>query len=420
MLGQRCEPAISRSQNLRAPVMTPFDPTCVAARMGTNSLQREIEELATRLAPASGGRTLDELARIRRDLASGGERESTIELPSLRLGFACKQRWEDMVGDDRVRACGGCDRPVFNLSAMTREEAERVLATRGLTPCVRFYRRPDGTVMTTDCPAGERREKRRLAVVASSLATGATVAAPSLASAAPADPAPPVATPDSTEEAATPDPATQTTPDVGAVTTVDTMPLMGVPIREYELGVMFVEPRPRPAVEWSIWGRLGRGVRTQPPTVLARSLTPPQAESSAMWEAAVAAEVTVGVAHHGNLRLGAWAELRTSSGAVAGSELVVEGLPPHPLSSRIGGAGTIVLRAGGNAHVITTALGVGYVGSWPRDDPWIRWAKHLAGARIVASLNRSLDDPREWSALFGLEVEPLGAVHAVLDLATGR
>jgi len=38
-----------------------------------------------------------------------------------------------MVGDDRVRACGGCDRPVFNLSAMSREEAERVLAARGLT-----------------------------------------------------------------------------------------------------------------------------------------------------------------------------------------------------------------------------------------------------------------------------------------------
>jgi hypothetical protein len=33
-----------------------------------------------------------------------------------------------------------------------------VLATRGITPCVRFYRGADGTVMTTDCPTGTRRE----------------------------------------------------------------------------------------------------------------------------------------------------------------------------------------------------------------------------------------------------------------------
>jgi hypothetical protein len=35
-------------------------------------------------------------------------------------------------------------------------------------------------------------------------------------------------------------------------------------------------------------------------------------------------------------------------------------------------------------------------------------------------VNRSLDDPREWSATFGIEVEPLGVLHAVLDLATDR
>lgn len=79
---------------------------------------------------------------------------------------------------------------------MTRDEAERVLATRGLTPCVRFYRRPDGTVMTTDCPSGARREGRRLAVLASSLAAGAALAAPSSARAEPA-PDPTVETPDS-------------------------------------------------------------------------------------------------------------------------------------------------------------------------------------------------------------------------------
>ena len=99
---------------------------------------------------------------------------------------------------------------------------------------------------------------------------------------------------------------------------------------------------------------------------------------------------------------------------------MIQGLPPHPDTSRIGGAGSIVLRAGGNAHVFTAALGFGYVGAFQRTDPWIRWARHLVGARILASVNRSLDDPREWSATFGVEVEPLGVLRAVLDLATER
>jgi len=79
----------------------------------------------------------------------------------------------------------------------------------------------------------------------------------------------------------------------------------------------------------------------------------------------------------------------------------------------------VVLRAGGNGHVVTGALGVGYVGSWPRSDPWIGWAGHVVGGRVVVSMNRSLDDPRDWSATLGLELEPIGAVHAAIDLVAG-
>jgi len=174
----------------------------------------------------------------------------------------------------------------------------------------------------------------------------------------------------------------------------------------------------RPTVEWSLWGRLGVGVAAQHPTVLARTLTPPTVVPSTTWEAAAAAELTVGVARDGNIRLGAWGELRTSSGPVVGGELVLEDLAPHPMESRIGGAGSVVLRLGGNAHVVTGAFGFGYVGSWARSDPWLHWAGHVVGARLVASVNRSLDDPHDWSATIGLEVEPIGALHAVLDLAT--
>jgi hypothetical protein len=376
------------------------------------ALQREIGALESQLDP--GGRVTEELATVRRGLSDGGKCNPTLELPNIRIGFACKERWDDMIGDDRVRACGGCDRPVFNLSSMTRDEAAQVLATRGLTPCVRFYRRPDGTVMTADCPTGERREGRRLAVVASSLAAGTALATPS-ASAEPASQQSEVAPPDSTEA-----------PPVESITIDDDTVTMGIPIPtrdfssvEYEMGDIIVEPRERPSIEWSIWGRLGMGVATRHPNVLARSLTPPEPASSSIWEAALATDITLGIARGGDLRVGVWGELRTSSGPVVGGELVVDGLPPHPDGGRLRKSATVVLRAGGNAHVVTGAVGVGFVGAWPRGDSWLR-SGHVAGARLVASMNRSRDNPRDWSATIGLEVEPIGAVRAVLDLAKRR
>jgi len=380
-------------------------------------LQLEITRLETKL---DAGRVTGELATVRRGLADTGTREPAVALPSLRIGFACKQRWDDMVGDERVRACAGCDRPVFNLSEMTRAEAERVLATRGLTPCVRFYRRPDGTVMTTDCPSGVPRDRRRLAVVASSLAAGTVLATAAPARADP-DPTPEttVETPDAISDAAAGEPD----PVKPVVTTIliDDRMEMGLPESrtfDAEMGVIIAIPEDRPKLEWSLWGRLAAGIGSSSgPGLISRTrpgrISPAPGSISSTTEAALGAELTVGVARSGDLRLGAWTELRTTSDPVAGGELVIEGLPPHPWDSRIGGEGSIVLRAGGNAHVVTGALGFGYVGS--HGDPWPRWARHVVGARVVASLNRSLDDPRDWSATLGLEIDPIGAIHAVLD-----
>lgn len=389
-----------------------------------DELRREIEGLEAQLEP---GATTRELAQIRRGLAQGGKYAPAITLPNLKIGFACKERWDDMVGDERVRACAGCDRPVFNLSEMTRAEAERVLATRGLTPCVRFYRRPDGTIMTADCPTGEKRERRHLAVVATSIAAGATLASP----AARADDTPPA---DGVTVIPADPPVIDPTVEQGQGITIDHDYIQGLPVPTrtfegvmgvpqeppHEMGIMIIEePRERPALEWSLWGRLGVGITSPHATVLARGLTPPEQQPSTLFEAALGTDLTLGVAAHGKYRLGAWGEIRTTSAAVIGGELVIEGLPPHPYSSAIRGAGSIVLRAGGNSHVFTTALGFGYVGSYRHDDPWIPWLGHVVGGRIVASMNHSLDDPREWSVTFGLEVEPLGLAHAVLDLVKG-
>ena len=94
-------------------------------------------------------------------------------LDSITVATPCAVPWGAMRGDDRSRSCGQCRRQVFDLSAMTTAEAVALLAAPGDQPCVRLYRRPDGRVLTADCPAGLRvrvwRGLRRRAAWAASL-----------------------------------------------------------------------------------------------------------------------------------------------------------------------------------------------------------------------------------------------------------
>lgn len=78
-------------------------------------------------------------------------------LHNIQIATPCTASWDKMQGDSRVRHCGDCNKNVFNLSAMPEAEAAALLAgnTKGEL-CVRFYRREDGTVMTSDCGASPR------------------------------------------------------------------------------------------------------------------------------------------------------------------------------------------------------------------------------------------------------------------------
>ncbi len=71
-----------------------------------------------------------------------------------------------MSGDDKVRACSGCNKNVFNISAMTRAEAEAFLAEYGASQCTKFYRRKDGSIMTDDCPRALRKLRDQCKVIA--------------------------------------------------------------------------------------------------------------------------------------------------------------------------------------------------------------------------------------------------------------
>jgi len=70
-----------------------------------------------------------------------------------------------MYGNDRMRHCGDCKLNVYNLSGMSREEAENLVINAEGRLCVRFYRRPGGMIITENCPVGWARVTARAKVV---------------------------------------------------------------------------------------------------------------------------------------------------------------------------------------------------------------------------------------------------------------
>ena len=90
-------------------------------------------------------------------------------LDNIRIASPCTANWDEMYGDDRRRFCADCKLNVYNLSDMTRRQAENLLIDSEGRLCVRFFRRADGTVITRDCPVGWRALKRRVSHVATAV-----------------------------------------------------------------------------------------------------------------------------------------------------------------------------------------------------------------------------------------------------------
>lgn len=87
-------------------------------------------------------------------------------LEQVTIKTPCRESWDAMTGDDRTRFCARCSKNVYDLSAMTQDEAEAFLATHldDEDACVRLYRRPDGRVLTSECVQGTRgRHARKVA-----------------------------------------------------------------------------------------------------------------------------------------------------------------------------------------------------------------------------------------------------------------
>jgi len=101
-------------------------------------------------------------------------------LNHVEVAAPCKADWDQMIGSEQTRFCGQCSLNVYNLSGMTKDEAESLIARNEGRLCVRFYRRTDGSIITRDCPVGLRAIRDRVsywtkAIIAAALTFLATV-----------------------------------------------------------------------------------------------------------------------------------------------------------------------------------------------------------------------------------------------------
>lgn len=71
-------------------------------------------------------------------------------LDSIKSPAPCSKDWNEMTGDELVRFCSGCEKNVYNLSAMTRKEARKFVAKNSGKVCVRYVRLANGKVQTAD------------------------------------------------------------------------------------------------------------------------------------------------------------------------------------------------------------------------------------------------------------------------------
>jgi len=95
----------------------------------------------------------------------------TNPLDSIKVASPCSADWNAMIGNNKQRFCGQCKLNVYNLSGMTRQEAENLIMSSEGSLCARFFKRADGTIITKDCPVGWAAVKKRMSRVWTAVAS---------------------------------------------------------------------------------------------------------------------------------------------------------------------------------------------------------------------------------------------------------
>jgi len=98
-------------------------------------------------------------------------RERLPILDNIRVATPCSADWNAMTGDERARLCGQCDRHVYDISGLTRDQAEELIIEKEGVLCVRYFQRADGTILLADCEIGLEQKRRRRLFAAGAAAT---------------------------------------------------------------------------------------------------------------------------------------------------------------------------------------------------------------------------------------------------------
>jgi hypothetical protein len=111
-----------------------------------------------------------EVADATRLLDEARTRAKLPVLDNIRVATPCSADWAKMTGDDRARACADCNKSVYNISDLTRDEAQALIIEKEGKLCVRYFQRADGTILLKDCSIGVGRKRKRRLIAAGAAA----------------------------------------------------------------------------------------------------------------------------------------------------------------------------------------------------------------------------------------------------------
>jgi hypothetical protein len=69
-------------------------------------------------------------------------------LDSIDVPVPCDKSWDEMLGGDVSRFCSSCEKDIYNISAMTRREAKKLLFQSSESVCIRLEKEADGRIKT--------------------------------------------------------------------------------------------------------------------------------------------------------------------------------------------------------------------------------------------------------------------------------
>ncbi len=142
-----------------------------AYRNDVDALAARHDSLAAELAQKTN--EVNEAARL---LEEARTKAKLPVLDNLRVATPCRADWNQMTGDDRTRHCGSCNKNVYNLSNMTREDAEALILEKEGKLCARYFQRHDGTILLKDCSVGIGARRKRRIIAAGAFALLGTAA----------------------------------------------------------------------------------------------------------------------------------------------------------------------------------------------------------------------------------------------------